>query len=302
MGDVIRARDTAMGRAELLADADRPAGWLLTIDRIRQSYVDLDDPTYLDFEYVQVFADVLEALPAGPLAVTHVGGGACTLARYVAVTRPGSPQIVLEPDTALTELVRAGLPLPRGHRIRIRATDGRAGIAALRDASADVVVLDAFHGGRVPAELTTREFVADVARVLRPDGVFLANVADGPPVRWAGRFAATVREQLPEVLVAADPAVLKARRFGNLVVAAARHGLPVDAVRRAAARAPFPRSVLTGFGAGQRPFTDAEPVRSPQPPEETWRVSDGNGAEWADEEWPGPEPDGDANHPRSGHL
>ena len=47
---------------------------------------------------MQAFADVLDALPAGPLAVTHVGGGGCTLARYLAATRPGSSQIVLEPD------------------------------------------------------------------------------------------------------------------------------------------------------------------------------------------------------------
>src|SRR3954447_8149729 len=108
------------GAAELLADADRPGGWLLLVDRIRQSYVDLDDPTYLDFEYVQSFADVLDALPGGRLAVTHVGGGACTLARYVGVTRPGSPQLVLEPDAELTALVRARLPFPRNARIRVR--------------------------------------------------------------------------------------------------------------------------------------------------------------------------------------
>lgn len=261
-----------MGRVELLADADRPGGWLLTVDRIRQSYVDLDDPTYLDFEYVQAFADVLDAMPPGPLAVTHVGGGGCTLARYVAATRPGSPQIVLEPDTALTDVVRARLPLPRGHRIRIRPLDGRTGVAGLRDASADVLVLDAFHGGRVPPELTTREFVDDVARVLRPGGVFLANVADGPPVTYTRRLVATVRAVLPEVLVIADPSVVKGRRFGNVILAAARSGLPVAAVRRASAAAPFPRTVTLDLGGGARPLTDADPMRSPQPPDEIWRV------------------------------
>ena len=263
-----------LGHVELLADADRPGGWLVTVDRIRQSYVDLDDPTYLDFEYVQAFADLLDALPAGPLAVTHVGGGGCTLARYVAATRPGSPQVVLEPDAALTATVRARLPLPARSRVRIRATDGRAGVAALRDVSADVVVLDAFHGGRVPAELSTREFVADVARVLRPGGVFLANVADGPPLGYSRRFAAAVRAALPQLLVIAEPAVVKGRRFGNLVVAASRTALPVDAIRRAAARAAFPRTVSVGFGRGARALTDAEPMRSPSPPEDTWRVTD----------------------------
>ena len=149
--------DVRSGRAELLADADRPGGWLLLLDRIRQSYVDLDDPTYLDFEYARILADVLDALPPGPLTVTHVGGGAFTLARYVAATRPGSSQLVLEPDDSLTAFVRSRLPLRRGSRIRVRTADGRTGIHRLRPRTADVIVLDAFSGGRVPADLTTRK-------------------------------------------------------------------------------------------------------------------------------------------------
>ncbi|HLY33857.1 MAG TPA: fused MFS/spermidine synthase, partial [Jatrophihabitantaceae bacterium] len=202
------------GSAELLADLDRPGGWLLLLDRIRQSYVDLDDPTYLDFEYIQAFADIVDALPAGPLAVTHVGGGAATFARYIAATRPGSPQIVLEPDEALTALVRRRLPFARGARIRVRGVDGRSGVAALGDDSADVLAVDAFLGGRVPAELTTVEFVADVARVLG-DGVVLMNVADGAPGLFVRRMAATLRTAFGHVAVTADPAVLKFRRFGN---------------------------------------------------------------------------------------
>lgn len=270
------ARPPVFGVAELLADADRPGGWLLLVDRVRQSYVDLDDPTYLDFEYVQEFADIVDALPPGALAVTHVGGGACTFARYLAAARPGSSQIVLEPDTALTELVRARLPLPRRAGIRIRPVDGRTGIAALGDASADVVVLDAFHGGRVPAELTTREFVADVARVLRPGGVLLANLSDGPPLTYLARVTATIREALPSALLVADPGVLKARRFGNVVVAASRAALPVAQIRQAAARAPFPRTVTARARAAAKPLTDEDSMRSPAPPEDTWRVAGGD--------------------------
>lgn len=268
--------DGDLGQVELLEDADRPGGWLLTIDRVRQSYVDLDDPTYLDFEYVQTFADVVDALPAGPLAVTHVGGGACTLARYVAATRPGSPQIVLEPDAALTALVRERLPFARGTRLRIRPVDGRTGVAALADSSADVVVVDAFHGGRVPAELTTVEFFADIARVLRPGGVLLVNVADGPPLTYARRLTAALLTGFADVLAVADSAVLKGRRFGNLVFAAG-DALPTAEIRRASARAAFPRTVhsgaaLRGFAGGAAPLTDDAPLRSPMPPDEIWRV------------------------------
>jgi SAM-dependent methyltransferase len=265
------------GEVELLADTERPGGWLLLLDRIRQSYVDLDDPRYLDFEYVQTFAAILDALPDGPLATTHVGGGAATLARYLAVARPGSAQIILEPDEALTATVRARLPFPRGARIRIRPQDGRAGTAGLKDASADVLVLDAFHGGRVPTELTTLEFLTDVARVLRPGGVFLANVADGPPLTYIRRFAATVSAVLPQTLLRADPSVLKGRRFGNIVLAASRQPLPLAEITRQAAAAMFRQQVLAGTGL--RSFlgkatrlTDADPMRSPAPPDEIWRV------------------------------
>jgi hypothetical protein len=283
------------GSARLVADRNRPGGWLLLVDRIRQSYVDLDDPRYLDFEYVQSFADVIDTVRAGPLAVTHIGGGACTLARYVVATRPGSPQIVLEPDAALTALVRARLPFARGARIRIRPTGGREGIGGLGAGSADVLVLDAFQGGRVPAALATAEFFAEVARVLRPDGLLLINVADGGAPAGEGvahgggggrgggltytrRLLAAVRTVLPNALVRADPAVLKGRRFGNIVLAASRAGLPVAAITRTAAAAMFPQRVVAGsrlaaFVGTAAPLTDAAALRSPTPPDDSWRVA-----------------------------
>jgi len=265
------------GAVELLADADRPGGWLLLIDRIRQSYVDLDDPTYLDFEYVQAFAEILDALPPGPLSITHVGGGACTLARYVAATRPGSSQIVLEPDTELIALVRARLPFARGAKPRIRPVDGRAGLAALPNAGADVVVLDAFAGGRVPAELTNVDCLTEIARVLKPTGVLLVNEADGDQLHYTRRLAATVRSVLPDVLLRADASVLKGRRFGNVVLAASRAALPVQQITRAAAAAMFPQRVvhdaeLADLVGGAAVLTDADGLRSPQPPDELWRV------------------------------
>jgi spermidine synthase len=271
--------DVRSGRAELLADADRPQGWLLLLDRIRQSYVDLDDPTYLDFEYARTLADILDALPPGPLTVTHLGGGAFTLARYVAATRPGSTQLVLEPDDSLTAFVRSRLPLPRDSRVRVRAADGRAGVRALRAQSADVVVLDAFVGGRVPADLTTRQAMTEMARILRPDGVLLANLADGPPLQYLRRVLASVRTAFPEALAVADAGVLRGRRFGNICLAAARTPLPEAAVRRAAARAEFPLRVLgrrglPAFVAGATPLTDLDAIRSPAPPDETWRVGE----------------------------
>jgi spermidine synthase len=263
-------------RIELIADDEHPGGTMLVMDDVRQSYVDIDDPTYLDFEYIQYFASVLETLPDGPLAVTHIGGGALTMPRYLQASRPGSPQIVLEPDTELTELVRTRLPLPRQHRIRIRPQDGRAGVRELADASADVVLLDAYADGRVPASLTTLEFLTDVRRVLRPDGLFLANLVDEPGLRYIARVLAGLWRVFDDVAMVSSNDVLKGRRFGNVVLAASSE-LDVERLSQQIARQPFPAGVrdreqLALRYGSFRPWTDADCAPSPEPAREGWRV------------------------------
>lgn len=269
----------AGGAAELLADADRPGGWLLQVDRVPQSYVDLDDPSYLEFEYVQRIGEVLDAMappPPARLAVTHLGGGAGTVVRYVAHTRPGSPQIVCEPDAALTELVRSRLPFRRDVRVRIRAVDARTGLAQMQSGAADVIVLDAYAGARTPAELTTTEFFADVARVLRPAGVLIANLADGGPLAYLRRVVRSVAASLPHAAIALDPAVRNGRRFGNVVLSASREPLPIEAMRREASAAMFPVALVEGdqlraLTRDATPLTDDDAVRSPAPPNDSWR-------------------------------
>ncbi|MFP5371973.1 MAG: spermidine synthase [Actinomycetes bacterium] len=262
------------GTAELLADADRDGSWVLLVEGTPQSHVDLDDPTHLEFEYVRRMGHVLDlAADSGtPLDVVHLGGGALTLPRYVSVTRPGSRQRVVEIDQQLTDLVRAHLPLPRGARVRVRAEDARVGLAALRDASADVVVTDVFAGARTPAHLTTAEFVADARRVLRPEGIFVANVADGPPLRFARAQVATLRSVFRCVCLLAEPGTIRGRRFGNLVAVASDADLPIDGFVRRCAADPMPARVVHGadlarFAGTSRPVLDADAVDSPAPPE-----------------------------------
>jgi hypothetical protein len=170
-----------LGSAELVPDIDRTDAWLLFIDGVPQSGVDLADPGYLEFEYVRRIGHVADlAFPPGePLRVLHLGGGALTLPRYLQHTRPGSRQLVAELDDTLTSLVRGRLPLPAGHRIRVRAADARAVTESVRQASYDLVIADVFAGAVTPPHLTTAEFAAATARALRPGGVYAVNVAAG---------------------------------------------------------------------------------------------------------------------------
>jgi SAM-dependent methyltransferase len=264
----------AGGTAELLADADRDRSWMLLVNGTPQSHVDLDDPMHLEFEYVRRIGHVLDlaAEPGRPIDAVHLGGGALTLPRYLAATRPGSRQRVMEIDEPLTELIRAHLPLPRQARIRVRAADARDGLAALPTASADVVVSDVFAGARTPAHLTSVEYAAEVRRVLRPGGTVAVNVADGPPLAFARGQMATLQAVFGQVCLLAEPGTLRGRRFGNLVAVGSDVELPVPALVRRCAGDPMPARVVAGddlarFVGRVRPVHDADAVASPEPPE-----------------------------------
>lgn len=255
---------------EFQADPERPGGWQVLSAGLRQSYVDLDDPTHLAFDYAKAIAVVLGRLRPGPLAVVHVGGAACTVPRFVQATRPGSPQIVLEPDTTLTEVVRERLPLPAGSDVRIEPYDGRTGLSLQPDGSADVVVVDAFAEGRVPAELTTAEFVADALRVLRPDGVLILDIADGLGSAYSRRVAATMAAEAPYHLMLGFPTILLGRRFGNILVVGSRAELPVRGIIDALDEAAPRQAVLHGTALADHvgdatPLTDADAMASPTP-------------------------------------
>ncbi|MGP9020684.1 spermidine synthase [Streptomyces sp. BR1] len=266
------------GLAELIPDRDRPRGWTLLLDGAPQSHVDLDAPDRLTFEYQRRLGHVIDlaAEPGRPLNVLHLGGGAFTLARYTAATRPRSSQQIVEVDAALVQLVRRELPLDPQARVRVRALDAREGLGKLPDGWADLVVADVFSGARTPAHLTSTEFLAEVRRVLRPGGIYAANLADGPPLAHLRGQIATAAGIFPELALAADPTVWRGKRFGNAVLVASDVPLPVAELTRRIASDPHPGRVehgraLADFTGGATAVTDASAKPSPVPPPSVFR-------------------------------
>lgn len=275
-------RQVRLGGAELVPDIDRTDAWLLFVDGVPQSGVDLADPSYLEFEYIRRIGHVVDLSfpPGAPVHVLHLGGGALTLPRYIAHTRPGSRQLVAEVDDALTELVRAQLPLPTGHRIRVRAADARSVVESVRPGSYDLVIADVFAGAVTPPRLTTAEFAAATARALRPGGVYAVNVAAGLPLDPARSAVKTFGRAYPQMCMIAEASVLKGRRRGNLVIVGSDSSLPLpfSGLERACASDPFPARVVVGdelrrFASGAPVVTDATVIdntsasaeTSPQP-------------------------------------
>lgn len=242
--------DVTTGTVELHRNRDDPTGVTVVLNGVPSSHLDLADPTRLDFEYMQQMAAVIDrhGEPGEPLRVVHLGAAGCTMARYVQAVRPGSHQLAIELDAALVELVRTWFDLPRAPLLKLRTGDARAELARLPSASADVIIRDVFAGSATPDHVTTLEFTQDVARVLRPGGVYLANCADRSPLDGARAEIATLRATFTDVAAIAEPGQLKGRRYGNLVLAGCdRPGLLGSAdLARAVRSLPAPTRLLHG--------------------------------------------------------
>ena len=217
------------GFAELRTERHAPGQVTVLVNGVPSSFNDIDDPRWLEFEYMQYMAAVIGRLTDGPLTVVHLGAGACTFARWVDAVRPGSAQLAVDIDAELVRLAREWFDLPRSPALRLRVGEAREAVAAMAERSVDVVIRDAFANDSTPAHLCTVEFAGQVARVLRPGGVYLANCADRPPLGLARAEAATLRAVFDDVAVVAEPGQVKGRRHGNVVLAGAHRRMLDDA-------------------------------------------------------------------------
>jgi spermidine synthase len=207
------------------------------LDTLRHSYVDLEDPTHLEFEYVRAIAAVTDVIaPAGrPLSALHVGGGGLTVPRYLAAVRPGTESLVVEVDPGVVAIDRAQLALKTSEDLRVRVADGRVALADEEPGLRHLVVGDAFGGLSVPWQLTTREALELVDAALTDDGVYAVNLIDHPPLGFVRAELATLQDVFPHVVLLARAPVLAGEDGGNLVAVASRSPLPTAEIERALA-------------------------------------------------------------------
>jgi MFS family permease len=252
--------DTVYYCASVRPDPADPDVRVLVLDDLSHSAVDLTDPARLQFAYTRRFADAIDTAfaPGAALDAVHVGGGGFTMPRWLAATRPGSASTVLEVDEGVVELGRRELGVSEIPGVDVQIGDARNLLAALPAASADVVVGDAFGARSVPWHLATSEFVADVHRVLRHDGVYALNVIDHDPWRLLAAELATLAHGFPHIALLVRPEQLAPGGGGNAVIVASDRPLDVAALAERAAARGEPASVLDDGEA--RRFAGNAPV------------------------------------------
>lgn len=264
-GDVPRAAP----RVELLHDLDRETGRVLLVDGVEQSYVDVADPTHLEFEYMQHIAVVVDGVLPRPTAVAavHLGGGALTMPRWVAATRPHSRQLVVESSP---DVLAATASLDAVPRCEVVLAPVAQAWPRLPERWADLVVWDLYDGPRAVTAALTTESVQQMRRLLRgPDAVVVLNVSDAAPFEVVRPVLAALLEHFAHAVLLAEPATLRGRRSGNCVLAASvQTGFPLPLLLRAAAGAPTRARVVAGddlqaFVADARPATERAPLPLP---------------------------------------
>ena len=228
------------GEAELVPDGYHADGWLLLINGVQSSHVIVGQPRMLDFEYMRWIAAVLDShiqthLNPDKLRITHLGGGACSLARYCADVYPNSRNAVVELDAKLAEYVREWFDIPKSPRVKIRVGDAGAVTRSFAPASRDVVIRDVFAVDKTPAELTSVDFVRAVDHSMAPGGLYILNCGDGPSLDGARAEVAALFEVFEQVCLVADAAMLKGRRRGNIIITASHSPLPAAGSAEAAA-------------------------------------------------------------------
>lgn len=252
--------ETTYHCASIVADPAREGGRTLVLDALHHSYVDLADPTHLEFTYLRSFVAAVDSRFASgrPLRAHHIGGGGMTLPRYLAHTRPGTRSTVSEIDAGVVAIDREHLGLEENENLQVRVEDGRIGLRSLGTGEADLVVGDAFGGVSVPWHLTTREAAEQVDRVLAPDGLYVLNVIDRGPVDFARAEAATLLETFAHVAVASTQRTLAGDGGGNIVVLASQSPLDIGGWTQRHADHDVPWQILTG--AELREWVGGSPV------------------------------------------
>lgn len=208
---------------ELEADSYTTDGWLISINGVPSSHIVLGQPQALEFEYMRWIATGARAfidahLDASKLRITHLGGGACTMARYFADVYPQSRNTVVELDAELARLAREWFDIPRAPRVKIRVDDARAVAESFTPESRDVIIRDVFAGAVTPENFTTVEFFEHCQRGLATGGLYIANCGDHSDLRGAKTELAGMMEVFQHVAVIADPPMLKGRRYGNIIL------------------------------------------------------------------------------------
>lgn len=153
----------------------------LVLDHLVHSYTDLNDPLYIEYEYIRMYEEMVrwQAKKRGSFRSLFLGGGGYTFPRFIGTKYPNAETDVVEIDPEITRAAQKHLGLSGYPKIRTFNEDGRWFVMNRREKEKyDFIFGDAFNDLSVPYHLATKEFAMQIKNLLKPDGMLLVNVID----------------------------------------------------------------------------------------------------------------------------
>lgn len=141
-----------------------------------QSGIYLDGGRELPFWYTRQMVDLTVA--AKPSNILLLGGGAFTMAENLAKQLPAAQVDVVEIDPALERISEQYFRYQPLANVKLIFEDARTYIQHA-DKHYDVVLVDVYSDGEVPFSLLTAEYGRELARIVKDDGLVVANLIAG---------------------------------------------------------------------------------------------------------------------------
>jgi spermidine synthase len=208
----------------------------LILDHLIHSHNDLNDPTYIAYDYERAYATVTAAVAARQpaLRALFIGGGGYTFPRYLEASYPHATIEVAEIDPAVTDAAYRYMGLTPDSRVVTYSRDARLVLDELIAAGRqyDLVFGDAFNDLSIPYHLTTREFAAKLRQIVAPDGAYLANIIDNPARgEFMRAYARTLATAFPHIAIVRTGAVSDLQGLSTYVLLASAAPLDDPRVR-----------------------------------------------------------------------
>lgn len=190
----------------------------LILDRRVHSAIKIDDPVYQHLQYTDVITQVVDSIDKEALNAIHIGGGAFVVPRYISEISPASNNVTYEIDPVLIDVGELEFGLIVDEKNVVEIGDARVSLGREKDNTADIIVGDAFSSRAVPWHLTTSEFISDINRVLKVDGVYVMNIIDVEGGEFISAELNTLSEHFSDIKLVL-PSKENTGRINQIVVA-----------------------------------------------------------------------------------
>lgn len=169
---------TILVNKETSEDGETPV-LSMALDYLVHAYIVPSDPFHMEYEYEQVYDEVLRwrFKKTTPFKSLSIGGGGYVFPRYMELRYPEAQIDVVEIDPEVTKIAYKLQEMDKGTRIRSYNTDGRWFVMNCSE-KYDLILTDAFNDLSIPYHLTTKEFAQQIKNILNPGGIVMTNIID----------------------------------------------------------------------------------------------------------------------------